>query len=134
MGLVLAAAGLVAACSTTTSGVATAPDDLIPYPGETPSTTTRAPASPSAPRGTAGLPPEAYAEVRAAGIKGSDDAIASQLMMACIMGQSNFNHSKQDVADVLTQLGSRLPSDALLVIVDVAIKYECPDLGGKLGG
>ncbi|OMB94303.1 hypothetical protein A5733_14070 [Mycobacterium sp. NS-7484] len=127
---------LLAACSTTTTGVATAPDDVTPFtttskaPSRTKTPTTRA--APGG--GSASLPPAAYAEVRAAGIEGSDSAIRNQLIMACIMGNGSFNKTKQDVVDVLTQMGSKLPPDALMTIVNVAIKYECPDLAGKLGG
>jgi hypothetical protein len=124
---------LMAGCSTTVTGVATAPDNVTPF-----TTTRTAPRSPSpipgSPRGSSGLPPQAFAEVRAAGIQGSDSAIEDQLMMACIMGSGSFNKTKQDVVDVLRQMGSKLPPDALMTIVNVAIKYECPELAGKLGG
>lgn len=128
---------LMAACSTTTTGVATAPDDVTPFttskaPRQTASKTPKPTAG--SPRGSAGLPPEAFAEVRAAGIEGSDSAIGDQLMMACIMAGGSFNRTKQDVVDVLIQMGSRLPPDALMTIVNVALKYECPELAGKLGG
>ncbi|MFN3002790.1 hypothetical protein [Mycolicibacterium wolinskyi] len=137
LGLVLAAAAIaVAACTTTTSGVATAPDDVTPFttskkPTKSP-TRTRTPTATAAP-GT-GLPPEAFAEVRGAGIEGSDSAISDQVSLACIMAAGSFNDSKQDVVDVLIQMGSKLPPEALLVIVDVAVKYECPEYAGKLGG
>ena len=36
--------------------------------------------------------------------------------------------------DTLIQMGSDLPPDALMTIVTVALKYECPELAGKLGG
>lgn len=127
---------VLAACSNTTTGVATAPDDVTPFtttskapPRTKPPTTRAAPGG-----GSAALPPAAYAEVRAAGITGSDNAIRNQLIMACIMGNGSFNKTKQDVVDVLAQMGSKLPPDALMTIVNVAIKYECPDLAGKLGG
>ena len=64
----------------------------------------------------------------------SDAAIRDQIIIACIMGESSFNDSKQDVVDALIQMGSNLPPDALMTIVTVAIKYECPELAGKLGG
>ncbi|MUL81398.1 hypothetical protein FZI95_06385 [Mycobacterium sp. CBMA247] len=140
VGAVLGAVAVVllAACSTTITGVATAPYDVTPFTStpQTPTrTATKSPSpAPGSPRGSAGLPPEAFAEVRAAGIQGSDSAIGDQLMMACIMGSGSFNKTKQDVVDVLIQMGSRLPPDALMTIVNVAIKYECPELAGKLGG
>lgn len=128
---------LMAACSTTTTGLATAPDDVTPFTSTSKSptrTATKSPApGPGSPRGTAGVPPEAFAEVRAAGIEGSDTAIANQMMMACIMAGGSYNKTKQDVVDVLTQMGSKLPPDALMTIVTVALKYECPELAGKLG-
>jgi hypothetical protein len=129
---------LTAACSTTTTGVATAPDDVTPFtttskaPNRIPTRSPKPPAG--SPRGSAGLPPQAFAEVRAAGIQGSDNAIGVQLMMACIMAGGSFNKTKQDVVDVLTKMGSKLPPDALMTIVNVALKYECPELAGKLGG
>ncbi|MGV0741239.1 hypothetical protein [Mycolicibacterium sp. XJ870] len=133
LGLVLAGAAVVAACTTTTTGVATAPDDVTPF-----TSTSKQPTRTATKTATAtppsGLPPEAFAEVRAAGIDGSDAAISDQVMMACIMGEGSFNDSKQDVVDVLIQMGSPLPAEALMVIVDVALKYECPELAGKLGG
>ncbi len=129
---------LMAACSTTTTGVATAPDDVTPFTTSSKaprSTATKSPnAAPGSPRGSAGLPPEAFAEVRAAGIQGSDNAIGDQLMLACIMAGGSFNKTKQDVVNVLIQMGSKLPPDALMTIVTVALKYECPELAGKLGG
>jgi hypothetical protein len=129
---------LMAACSTTTTGTATAPDNVTPFTSESKApkrTPTKSPApTAGSPRGTAGLPPEAFAEVRAAGIEGSDRAIGNQLMMACIMAAGSFNKTKQDVVKVLIQMGSKLPPDALTTIVDVALKYECPELSGKLGG
>lgn len=125
---------LMAACSTTTTGTATAPDDVTPFTSES-KVPKRGPAPTAAgPRGTAGLPPEAFAEVRAAGIEGSDRAIGNQLMMACIMAAGSFNKTRQDVVNVLIQMGSKLPPDSLKTIVDVALKYECPELAGKLGG
>ncbi|ALI25338.1 hypothetical protein XA26_14910 [Mycolicibacterium fortuitum] len=133
-----AAVVLMAACSTTTTGVATAPDDVTPFTTTSKAPRQTAPKSPKptagSPRGSAGLPPEAFAEVRAAGIEGSDSAIGDQFMMACIMAGGSFNRTKQDVVDVLIQMGSRLPPDALMTIVNVALKYECPELAGKLGG
>ncbi|CRZ16069.1 hypothetical protein [Mycolicibacterium neworleansense] len=127
---------LMAACSSTTAGVATAPDDVTPFTSasKAPKRTAAQSPKPGSPRGSAGLPPEAFAEVRAAGIQGSDSAIGDQLMMACIMAGGSFNKTKQDVVDVLTQMGSKLPPDALMTIVNVALKYECPELAGKLGG
>ncbi|MFV8166327.1 hypothetical protein ACNQVK_30205 [Mycobacterium sp. 134] len=129
---------LTAACSTTTTGTATAPDNVVPFTSESKAPKRTAPKSPpptaGSPRGTAGLPPEAFAEVRAAGIEGSDRAIGNQLMMACIMAAGSFNKTKQDVVNVLIQMGSKLPPDALTTIVNVALKYECPELAGKLGG
>lgn len=128
---------LTAACSTTTTGTATAPDDVVPFTSESKAPKRTAPKSPptaGSPRGTAGLPPEAFAEVRAAGIEGSDRAIGNQLMMACIMAAGSFNKTKQDVVNVLIQMGSKLPPDALTTIVNVALKYECPELAGKLSG
>ncbi|OMC39050.1 hypothetical protein A5740_01865 [Mycobacterium sp. GA-1841] len=135
-GLGAVAVIVLAACSNTTTGVATAPDDVTPFTTSSKAPTrTEAPTTRAAPGGgPAALPPAAYAEVRAAGIKGSDSAIRDQLMMACIMGNGSFNKTKQDVVDVLTQMGSNLPPDALMTIVNVAIKYECPELAGKLGG
>lgn len=133
-----AAVVLMAACSSTTSGVATAPDDVTPFTSSSKAprpTATRSPKpTAGAPRGAAGLPPEAFAEVRAAGIEGSDRAIGNQLTMACIMAGGSFNETRQDVVNVLIQMGSKLPPDALMTIVDVALKYECPELAGKLGG
>ncbi|MED5812701.1 hypothetical protein VST63_10030 [Mycolicibacterium sp. 050232] len=140
LGAALGAVAVVsmAACSTTTTGVATAPDDVTPFTTSSKaprSTGTNSPkAPPGSPRGSAGLPPEAFAEVRAAGIQGSDSAIGDQLMLACIMAGGSFNKTRQDVVNVLTQMGSKLPPDALKTIVDVALKYECPELAGKLGG
>lgn len=138
LGLVLAGVAIaVAACTTTTSGVATAPDDVTPFtstskkPTKTP-TRTRTPTATAAP--PSGLPPEAFAEVRAAGIEGADAAISDQVSLACIMAAGSFNDSKQDVVDVLIQMGSDLPAEALTVIVDVAVKYECPEYADKLGG
>lgn len=131
-----AAVMVMAACSTTTTGVATAPDDVTPFTTSSKaprSTGTRSPKpAPGAP-GT-GLPPEAFTEVRAAGIQGSDRAIAEQLMLACIMAGGSFNKTRQDVVNILIQMGSRLSPSALKTIVDVALKYECPELAGKLGG
>lgn len=133
-----AAVVLMAACSTTTAGTATAPDDVTPFTATSTApkrTLTQVPRTTAgSPRGSAGLPPEAFAEVRAAGIQGSDNAIGDQLMMACIMAGGSFNKTKQDVVNVLTQMGSKLPPDALMTIVNVALKYECPELAGKLGG
>ncbi|KHO26985.1 hypothetical protein QQ44_05420 [Mycolicibacterium setense] len=133
-----AAVVLMAACSTTTTGVATAPDDVTPFTSSSKAPRTTATKSPKptagAPRGSTELPPEAFAEVRAAGIEGSDRAIGNQLMMACIMAGGSFNKTRQDVVDVLIQMGSKLPPDALMTIVNVALKYECPELAGKLGG
>ncbi|WP_235733389.1 hypothetical protein [Mycolicibacterium neoaurum] len=126
----LAGAVLIAGCGGSTTGVATAPDDLTPYTSSAPKrTTTKAP-----PTRTPGVSQQALDEVRAAGIDGPDDAIADQLSLACIMGESRFNDSIADVVDVLIQMGSRLPPDALTTIVTVAVKYECPELATKLGG
>lgn len=129
---------LMAACSTTTTGVATAPDNVTPFTSSSKAPRTTAGKSPrptaGSPRGTAGIPPEAFAEVRAAGIQGSDRAIGDQLMMACIMAGGSFNKTKQDVVNVLIQMGSKLPPDALMTIVNVGLKYECPELAGKYGG
>jgi hypothetical protein len=50
------------------------------------------------------------------------------------MVAGSFNHSKQDIVDVLVQMGSELPQDALMTIVAVALKYECPEYAAKLGG
>lgn len=133
LGAALAAVAVVAmaGCSTTTTGVATAPDDVTPYTAtsKTPPRTV-----PKGPRGARDLPSAAYDEVRAAGLEGSDSAIRNQIVIACIMGNSSFTKSKQDVVDALTQLGSNLSPDALMTIVTVALKYECPELAGKLGG
>lgn len=126
LGLAVSAAALVAACSTTTAGVATAPSDVTPFT-TTIRTTTETP-------GSSGLPPQAYDEIRGAGVEGPDAAIDDQVAMACIMASGSFNHSKQDVVDVLIQMGSPLPPDVLMVIVEVALKYECPENAGKLGG
>ncbi len=140
LGAVLGTVAVVsmAACSNTTSGMATAPDDVTPFttsskqPGRT---VPRAPRpTAGAPRGAAGLPPAALAEVRAAGIEGSDQAIGNQVIMACIMAGGSFNKTRQDVVDILIKMGSKLPPDALMTIVNVALKYECPELAGKLGG
>jgi hypothetical protein len=127
-------AALVAACSTTTAGVATAPSDLTTTRTKTTGTTAPAPSSTAPPTSSSGLPPEAYDAVRAAGIDGPDSAIDDQVSMACIMAASSFNHSKQDVVNVLLQMGSKLPQDALMTIVTVALKYECPEYSSKLGG
>ncbi|MDV3127512.1 hypothetical protein M1247_21480 [Mycobacterium sp. 21AC1] len=127
LGLVVSAAALVAACSATTAGVATAPPDVTPF------TTTTDPSATAAP-GASVMPQEAYDEIRAAGVEGPDSAIEDQVAMACIMASGSFNHSKQDVVDVLTQMGSPLPPDVLMVIVEVALKYECPENAEKLGG
>ncbi|TMS54982.1 hypothetical protein [Mycobacterium sp. DBP42] len=133
-----AAVVLMAACSSTTIGVATAPDDVTPFTTSSKAPRSTAAKSPGPPpgvgRGPADLPAEAYAEVRAAGIQGSDTAIGEQLMLACIMAGGSFNKTKQDVVDVLIQMGSRLSPPALMTIVTVALKYECPELAGKLGG
>lgn len=119
---------LIAACSSTTGGVATAPTDVTPFTATTtPSPTTAAP-------GSSGMPPQAYDQIRAAGIQGSDAAIDDQVSLACIMASGSFNDSKQDVVDVLVQMGSTLPPDALMVIVEVALEYECPENAEKLGG
>ncbi|MGN7781505.1 hypothetical protein ACTJJE_18565 [Mycolicibacterium sp. 22603] len=133
----MAAAILIAGCGSSTTGVATAPDDLTPYTTSAPKRTTTK--TPSTRTPTTGSPPpgvsqQALDEVRAAGIDGPDDAIADQLSLACIMGESRFNDSISDVVDVLVQMGSQLPSDALTTIVTVAVKYECPELATKLGG
>lgn len=121
---------VMTACSNTTAGLATAPEGVTPLTST--SKPTRTPTAPGG--GSAELPPEAYAEVRAAGLEGSDAAIRDQIIIACIMGESSFNTSKQDVVDTLIQMGSDLPPDALMTIVTVALKYECPELAGKLGG
>ena len=135
VGVVGPVAALVMACSTTVEGVATAPSDAT---GATTTTTTasttRAPSTTAPPASSAGLPPEAYDAVRAAGVQGPDSAIDDQVSMACIMAAGSFNHSKQDVVDVLVQMGSELPQDALMTIVAVALKYECPEYASKLGG
>ncbi|MGV0813561.1 hypothetical protein ABQF34_16480 [Mycolicibacterium boenickei] len=127
---------LMAACSNTTDGLATAPEYVTPFTSAPKQPARTAPSSPTAAPGggSAELPREAYAEVRAAGLEGSDAAIRDQIIIACIMGESSFNDSKQDVVDALIQMGSNLPPDALMTIVTVAIKYECPELAGKLGG
>ncbi|MEH3129572.1 MAG: hypothetical protein PGN27_06360 [Mycolicibacterium neoaurum] len=126
----MAGAVLIAGCGSSTTGVATAPDDLTPYTSSAPKrTTTKAP-----PTRTPGVSQQALDEVRAAGIDGPDDAIADQLSLACIMGESRFNDSVSDVVDVLIQMGSRLSPDVLTTIVTVAVKYECPELATKLGG
>ncbi|SDD54714.1 hypothetical protein SAMN04488581_2511 [Mycolicibacterium neoaurum] len=129
----LAGAVLIAGCGGSTTGVATAPDDLTPYTSSAPKrTTTKTPPTSQTP--TSGVSQQALDELRAAGIDGPDDAIADQLSLACIMGESRFNDSIADVVDVLIQMGSRLPPDALTTIVTVAVKYECPELATKLGG
>lgn len=129
---------LMAACSNTTTGVATAPDGVTPFTSASKAparTATKSPKPSATPGGGSGaLPPEAYAEVRAGGLQGSDSAIRDQLMLACIMGESSFNKTKQDVVNTLIQMGSRISPPALMTIVTVAIKYECPELAGKLGG
>ena len=126
----LAGVILIAGCGGSTTGVAMAPDDLTPYTSSAPKrTTTKTPST-----RTPGASRQALDEVRAAGIDGPDDAIADQLSLACIMGESRFNDSISDVVDVLIQMGSELPPDALTTIVTVAVKYECPELAAKLGG
>lgn len=134
--LVVPVAALVVACSTTTEGVATAPSDLTTTTRTTTivTTTTQAPNATAPPASSSGLPPEAYDEIRAAGVAGPDSAIDDQVAMACIMAAGSFNHSKQDVVNVLVQMGSQLPQDALMTIVTVALKYECPEYSSKLGG
>lgn len=129
------AVAMAAGCGGSTSGMATAPDDVTPYTSTTSTSegpkrtsVTTAPTT-DAP---AGVSAEAVAAVRSAGIAGSDSAIADQLSLACIMGDGSFNDTRQDVVDVLVQMGSELPPDALRTIVDVAIEYECPELADKL--
>ncbi|CDP84991.1 MULTISPECIES: hypothetical protein [Mycolicibacterium] len=136
VGAALGAVAVVsmAACSTTTTGVATAPDDVTPFTTSSKAPRSTAARSPRPAPGAAQLPPEAFAEVRAAGIQGSDKAIREQLMLACIMAGGSFNKTRQDVVDVLIKMGSRVSPGALRTIVDVALKYECPELAGKLGG
>ncbi|TQK28137.1 hypothetical protein [Arthrobacter sp. SLBN-53] len=128
---------LIAGCGGSTAGMATAPDDVSPYTSSAPKrSTTKSPSTrtPTTASPSPGVSQQALDEVRAAGIDGPDDAIADQLSLACIMGESRFNDSVQDVVDVLVQMGSRLPPDALTTIVTVAVKYECPELAAKLGG
>jgi hypothetical protein len=138
LGLALSAVALVAvaACGDTVRGEATAPSDVEPLTTTTTTTTrttTTTPTSEAPAGGSNSLPPQAFEEVRAAGIEGSDDAIAEQIALACIMAGSSFNDSVQDVVDVLIQMGSTLSPEILDVIVRVGVKYECPEEGTKLG-
>jgi hypothetical protein len=136
LGLMSSAVALTAAvaCSTTVRGDATAPTNVRPYTTTTSRmTTTTTTEPPSSGGGSNALPPQAYEEVRAAGIVGPDDAIADQIYIACIMAASSFNDSVQDVVDVLIQMGSKLSPEALDAIVRVGVKYECPEEGPKLG-
>ena len=136
MGAVVSAAALsagVVACSSTVTGEAEAPRNVRPYTTTTTPTTTTAPTTAPAPSGGSDLPPQAYEEVRAAGIEGPDSAIADQISLVCIIAAGSFNDSVQDVVDLLKQWGSSLPPDALDTIVRVAIKYDCPEDGPKLG-
>ncbi|WP_260508681.1 hypothetical protein [Mycolicibacterium farcinogenes] len=107
VGAALGAVAVVsmAACSTTTTGVATAPDDVTPFTTSSKAPRSTAARSPRPAPGAAQLPPEAFAEVRAAGIQGSDKAIREQLMLACIMAGGSFNKTRQDVVRRADQNG-----------------------------
>ncbi|MGW0160618.1 hypothetical protein ACWDUN_15025 [Mycobacterium sp. NPDC003323] len=134
--VVLGAAATITACSTTT-GVATAPDRVTPLTSTTPSRKAVLPPeitrTVTAPPGAPGLTPEAFAEVRAAGVDLSDGVIIDQTRLACIMGEGSFVETRQDLAKVLVYIGSQLRPAELAAVIDVAIKYECPQLSDKLG-
>ena len=110
----LSVAALLAGCSGTTTGVATA-------------TAAPTPAS-------AAVPPAAYEQIRATGVSGSDRDLSDLLNMACIMADGSFNHTKQQLVDVLQQMGSKLSDQQLGVVVMVALTYRCPEHSDKLGG
>lgn len=134
----LSVAALLAGCSGTTTGVATAPSDVSPYPTTkttkttTTTTTTTATAAPTP--ASAAVPPAAYEQIRATGVSGSDRDLSDLLNMACIMADGSFNHTKQQLVDVLQQMGSKLSDQQLGVVVMVALTYRCPEHSDKLGG
>ncbi|BBY28328.1 hypothetical protein [Mycolicibacterium sediminis] len=133
--LVVTAALFAAGCTTTTSGEATAPTGVVAYSTSerpSPTRTTRT-SPPSTTVASQPIPPEAFDEIRAQGVVGSDDQIGQVIDLACIMAEGSFNDSVQDVVDVLQQMGSELEDSQLDVLVRVALRYSCPESAAKLG-
>lgn len=129
----LSVAALLAGCSGTTTGVATAPSDVSPYTATTTATRTTTSTTTATPTSTA-VPPAAYDQIRAAGVGGTDGDLSDMLDMACIMADGSFNNTKQQLVDVLQQMGSKLSDQQLGVVVTVALTYRCPEHSDKLGG
>jgi hypothetical protein len=136
--VVLAAAALLTACSTTTTGEAIAPSGVSAYSTTTKSTpsttTTRSTSAPSPTAAPSVVPPEAYDEIRASGVSGTEANISDVIDIACIVADGSFNDTKQEIVDAMQQMGSDLSDQQLGVLVTVALTYRCPENSGKLGG
>ncbi len=137
--VVLSAAALLTACSSTTTGEATAPSGVSAYSTTTKSTpstttTTRSTSAPSPTAAPSVVPPEAYDEIRASGVSGTESNISDVIDIACIVADSSFNDTKQEIVDAMQQMGAEFSDQQLGVIVTVALTYRCPENSGKLGG
>jgi hypothetical protein len=137
--VVVSAAVLLAACSSTTTGEATAPSGVSSYPSTTTSTpstrtTTRTTSAPSPTAASSAIPPEAFDEIRATGVSGTDERISDVIDIACIVADGSFSNTKQEIVDGMQQMGSDLSDQQLGILVTVALTYRCRENSGKLGG
>jgi hypothetical protein len=134
--VVLSAA--IGACDSTTRGEATAPSNVRPLTTTTTTTTTTSTttATSEPPLGGFGdlMPPQAYEEIRATGVTGTDQAISDVVDIACIVAEGDYATDRQGIVENMKKLGSELSDRQLNVLVSVALTYMCPDQAAKYPG